>query len=77
LPNWLELRNLVFTVGVALVSGILLKFLGAPAPYLLGSLFGVWLVGCLVRPVRSLLVVPRWLHVSVTLGTGGSGECNG
>lgn len=59
MPNWLELRNLVFTVGVALASGILLKFLGAPAPYLLGSLFGVWLVGGLVRPVRSLLVGPR------------------
>ena len=49
---------------------MLLKVIGAPAPYLLGSLFGVWLLGGMVRPVRNLLTIPRWLHVSVTLGMG-------
>ena len=70
MPSWHELRNLAFTVAVALISGVLLEALGAPAPYLLGSLFGVWFLGGLVQPARSLLVVPRWLHVSVTLGMG-------
>ncbi len=70
MPHWHELRNLVFTVAVALTSGVLLKTLGAPAPYLLGSLFGVWLLGGLVKPARALLDIPRWLHISVTLGMG-------
>ncbi len=62
--------NLLITVVIALGSGLLLEFLGAPAPYLLGSLFGVWIIGGLVRPLRSRLGIPRWLHVSVTLGMG-------
>jgi membrane AbrB-like protein len=62
--------NLALTIAIALASGLLLRYLGAPAPYLLGSLFGVWLLGGLIAPLRSRLGVPRWLHVSVTLGMG-------
>lgn len=70
MPDWRALRNLLFTFAVALGSGVLLKALGTPVPYLLGSLFGVWLLGGLVRPARDYLTIPRWLHISVTLGMG-------
>lgn len=65
-----DLRNICLTFATALAAGTALKAAGAPAPYLLGSLFGVWLLGGLFRPARKVLDVPRWLHVSVTLGLG-------
>ncbi len=65
-----DLRNISLTFATALAAGTLLKAAGAPAPYLLGSLFGVWLLGGLFRPARKVLDIPRWLHVSVSLGLG-------
>lgn len=61
---------LVCTVLVALVFGYLCRLLGTPAPYLLGSLFGVWITGGLVKSVRPLLGMPRWFHIPVIIGLG-------
>ncbi|HCD50411.1 MAG TPA: ammonia monooxygenase [Alphaproteobacteria bacterium] len=41
-----------------------------PAPYLLGSLFGVWFSGGLVKPLQPHLGVARWVHIPVVLGLG-------
>ncbi len=58
------------TLGCAASGGILFWFLGVPAPYLLGSLFGVWAVSALVKPARTHLDTPRWFHRLVVLGLG-------
>ena len=65
-----DLRRLAATFAVALAAGYALLLLGAPAPILLGSLFGVWLAGGAVRPLRAHLGVARWFHAPVVLGLG-------
>jgi len=65
-----DIRRLAITCVLALASGKLCLLLGVPAPYLMGSLFGVWLSGGLVRPLRRHLGVPRWFHIPVVLGLG-------
>ncbi|MFT5113750.1 MAG: membrane AbrB-like protein [Parasphingorhabdus sp.] len=49
-------------------AGYFLNLLGAPAPYLLGSLFGVWLIGSFVAPLGRIFRITRWLHRSIILG---------
>ena len=39
-----------------------------PAPYLMGSLFGVWAVGGAIKPLRPYLGVARWFHIPVIIG---------
>ncbi|MGB2487294.1 MAG: AbrB family transcriptional regulator, partial [Candidatus Puniceispirillaceae bacterium] len=56
------------TFALALSSGWLFFQVNMPAPYLMGSLFGVWLAGGLVRPIQPYLGVARWFHVPVILG---------
>ena len=51
-------------------GGLLFWYLGVPAPYLLGSLFGVWAVSALIKPARVYLDTPRWFHRLVVLGLG-------
>ena len=65
-----DLRCLVVTFAIALSSGWVCLQLGIPAPYLMGSLFGVWLGGSLVKPLRPHLGVARWFHKPVVLGLG-------
>ena len=52
-----DLRCLVVTFAIALSSGWVCLQLGIPAPYLMGSLFGVWFGGSLVKPLRPHLGV--------------------
>ena len=65
-----DLRCLVVTFAIALSSGWVCLQLGIPAPYLMGSLFGVWFGGSLVKPLRPHLGVARWFHKPVVLGLG-------
>ena len=65
-----DLRCLVVTFAIALSSGWMCLQLGIPAPYLMGSLFGVWFGGSLVKPLRPHLGVARWFHKPVVLGLG-------
>jgi len=70
LPSWLvnDIRRLAVTFAVALASGWCFLQLGFPAPYLMGSLFGVWIGGGLVTRLQPHLGVARWFHKPVVLG---------
>ncbi len=70
LPSWLvnDIRRLTVTFAVALASGWGFLQLGFPAPYLMGSLFGVWIGGGLVTRLQPHLGVARWFHKPVMLG---------
>lgn len=61
---------LLITASLALAAGWILSKLRLPAPYLMGSVFGVWLAGALLPPLRAHLGVARWFHVPVVLGLG-------
>ena len=65
-----DLRCLFVTFSIALSSGWICLQFGMPAPYLMGSLFGVWFGGSLVKPLRPHLGVARWFHKPVVLGLG-------
>jgi uncharacterized protein len=55
---------------IAIGAGFLFNFLGIPAPILIGSMFGVWLIKSCSGRFQSKLYVPRWCHKTVVLGLG-------
>ena len=63
-----DMLNITVTSVVALGTGLVFETAGAPAPYLMGSLFGVWAAGGLVRPLQPYLGIARWFHVPVVMG---------
>jgi membrane AbrB-like protein len=63
-------KSLITTFAIAFGTGLLCQKIGLPAPFLLGSLFGVWCLGGGITPLRGTLGVPRWFHVPVVLGLG-------
>ncbi len=63
-----DIVNIAVTSAVALGTGWLFEAAGAPAPYLMGSLFGVWVIGGVLRPLQPYLGIARWLHVPVVMG---------
>lgn len=65
-----DLKLILITFFIAICAGVFLKWLSIPAPYLLGSLAGVWLLGAANKSVRSSVGVPRWFQVCVILGLG-------
>jgi uncharacterized protein len=65
-----DVRGLLVTVSLAFVGGWLCEQLSLPAPYLLGSLMGVWVAGLAVKGIRGHLGIPRWVHVPMVLGLG-------
>ena len=65
-----ELRQLGLTFAIALATGWLFLQLRMPAPYLMGSLFGVWIIGGVIKPLQPHLGVARWFHIPVILGLG-------
>ena len=71
-PSLTEFRDDIVKMGttfaLALGSGWLFFQIGLPAPYLMGSLFGVWFTGALIPPVQPYLGVARWFHIPVILG---------
>ena len=69
LPNK-QIAGLIVTCGIAAAFGLLFKTFNAPAPFLLGSLFGVWLSGAMIKPLGQIMGIPRWIHVPVILGLG-------
>ena len=72
LPSWLkiDLIRLAITFSLALAVGWGFMQAGVPAPYLMGSLFGVWFGGALFKPLQPHLGVARWFHKPVVLGLG-------
>ena len=60
--------KIVVTSSVALTAGLLGESIGAPAPYLMGSLFGVWVVGGVLPIMQRYLGIARWFHIPVVMG---------
>ncbi len=65
-----DLRKLFATLSIAAVCGLIFKYLNMPAPYMLGSMLGVWCATALIKPLRPSMGVPRWFHIAVVLGVG-------
>ena len=69
-PILSDIQNILATASLAFATGFVFHMFGLPAPFLLGALFGIWITGAAIAPIRKRLVVPRWLHVPVILGLG-------
>jgi len=65
-----EARQMVLTCAIAVATGWVFLQIGLPAPYLMGSLFGVWIFGGLFKSARPHLGVAGWFHAPVILGIG-------
>lgn len=68
--HWRDVRSLAVTVVIALGSAFVCHRIGTPAPYLLGSLFGTWIAGGMVAPLRPYLGIPRNVHIVTVTGLG-------
>ena len=60
--------KIVVTSSVALMAGLVFETVGAPAPYLMGSLFGVWVIGGIFTVMHPYLGIARWFHIPVVMG---------
>ena len=67
---WADLKSLTATLCCAVIGGLFFKYIGIPAPYMLGSMLGVWTVTALVKSARPYMRVPRWFHIIIVLGVG-------
>lgn len=65
-----DVFNLVVTLGIAAFAAWFAHEIHLPAPYLMGSLLGVWLSGGLVAPLRPRLSVPKWVFFPLLFGLG-------
>ena len=63
-------RKIILTFTIALSTGWIFLQLGLPAPFLMGSLFGVWVIGANIKKLQPHLGVARWFHIPVVLGLG-------
>lgn len=72
--NWhairIDILQLVTTFTIALIAGWLFLQINMPAPYMMGSLFGVWIAGGNLPRLQPYLGVARWFHKPVVLGLG-------
>lgn len=66
----IDCRKIVLTFSIALSTGWLFLQFNLPAPFLMGSLFGVWLIGANLPRLQAHLGVARWFHIPVVLGLG-------
>ena len=66
----LDIQNITVTAGLAFATGLAFHICGLPAPFLLGALFGVWIIGAAITPIQTRLGIARWLQVPVVLGLG-------
>ena len=69
-PILSDIQNILTTASLAFATGFVFHMFGLPAPFLLGALFGIWITGAAIAPIRKRLGVPRWLHVPMILGLG-------
>ena len=65
-----DICKLSLTFSIALATGWGFLALNIPAPFLMGSLFGVWIFGSIFKSSRQYLGVARWFHVPVIFGLG-------
>ncbi len=64
----LDCLKIAVTSTVALAAGLVCESVGTPAPYLMGSLFGVWVIGGVLPVVQPYLGIARWFHMPVVMG---------
>lgn len=60
--------KIAVTSAVAMTAGLFCGSVGLPAPYLMGSLFGVWVVGSILPTMQPYLGIARWFHIPVVMG---------
>ena len=65
-----DLKSISITFFITSLSGIFLDWLTAPAPYLLGSLAGVWILSSKNKILNEALGIPRWFQIGIILGLG-------
>lgn len=65
-----DIRKMAVTFAIALTTGALFWAVNFPAPFLMGSLFGVWIIGANMPALHPHLGVARWFHIPVVLGLG-------
>ena len=65
-----DLKSISITFLIAGLSGIFLNWLTAPAPYLLGSLAGVWILSSKNKILKEAMGIPRWFQIGIILGLG-------
>ena len=65
-----DIQKLIITFSIAALTGWMLLVLNFPAPFLIGSVFGVWFIGRIVKPLTTYLGVARWFHIPVVLSLG-------
>ena len=65
-----DLQKIILTLAISLTFGYTFSLTSIPAPFLLGSLFGVWLFGGTIKTIRGNLGIARWAFVPVMLGLG-------
>lgn len=68
-----DLKKILLTFTIGLSVGFVFKQFHIPAPYLVGSLFGTWLVGSFSLNYLERLTfiefgIPRWFHKSTIVG---------
>ena len=65
-----DIQKMALTFAIAAITGWLFLQINVPAPFLMGSLFGVWFIGGAIKPLQPHLGVARWFHIPVVLGLG-------
>ena len=63
-----DLYNIVSTLSIAFICAQIFLVLNVPAPYFLGSLLGVWVIGASVSHTRPVLVIAGWFYLPVIIG---------
>ena len=63
-----DLYKILSTLSIAFISAQIFLALNVPAPYFLGSLLGVWVIGACVSHTRRVLVIPGWFYLPVIIG---------
>ena len=51
-PILSDIQNILATVSLAFATGFVFHMFGLPAPFLLGALFGIWITGAAIAPIR-------------------------
>ena len=63
-----DICKIVFTLFVALISAIAFQLANIPAPFFLGSLIGVFIIGASIRQTQTLLTIANWFYLPVIIG---------
>ncbi len=51
-PILSDIQNILATASLAFATGLVFRMFGLPAPFLLGALFGIWITGAAIAPIR-------------------------